>query len=127
MKKGSLRFPKEKDTPVIMVGPGTGLAPFRSSIQERIAEGKYGEFFISVVLEWLSCVVMTFFVFHCPLANVLFFGCRFEFKDFYFKSEWEHLMKAGHLCLFTAFSRDQVRNGHNVHVNNHKKGGITER
>uniref|UniRef100_A0A671UZG8 NADPH-dependent diflavin oxidoreductase 1 n=1 Tax=Sparus aurata TaxID=8175 RepID=A0A671UZG8_SPAAU len=82
VKKGSLRFPKEKDTPVIMVGPGTGVAPFRSALQERIAEGKN--------------------------ANVLFFGCRSESKDFYFGSEWEEMMKAGHLSLFTAFSRDQV-------------------
>ncbi|XP_044029150.1 NADPH-dependent diflavin oxidoreductase 1 [Siniperca chuatsi] len=81
VKKGSLKFPKEKDTPVIMVGPGTGVAPFRAALQERIAEGKN--------------------------ANVLFFGCRSESKDFYFSSEWEEMMKAGHLTLFTAFSRDQ--------------------
>ncbi|XP_028273698.1 NADPH-dependent diflavin oxidoreductase 1 [Parambassis ranga] len=81
VKKGSLKFPKENDTPVIMVGPGTGVAPFRSALQERIAEGK--------------------------TANVLFFGCRSESKDFYFRSEWEERMRAGHLVLFTAFSRDQ--------------------
>ncbi|XP_073334568.1 NADPH-dependent diflavin oxidoreductase 1 [Pagrus major] len=81
VKKGTMRFPKEKDTPVIMVGPGTGVAPFRSALQERIAEGKN--------------------------ANVLFFGCRSESKDFFFRSDWEEMMKAGHLHLFTAFSRDQ--------------------
>uniref|UniRef100_A0A665U1H1 NADPH-dependent diflavin oxidoreductase 1 n=1 Tax=Echeneis naucrates TaxID=173247 RepID=A0A665U1H1_ECHNA len=81
VKKGSLKFPKERDTPVIMVGPGTGVAPFRAALQERISEGK--------------------------TANVLFFGCRLESKDFYFRSEWEELTKAGHLILFTAFSRDQ--------------------
>ncbi|XP_054468741.1 NADPH-dependent diflavin oxidoreductase 1 [Anoplopoma fimbria] len=81
VKKGTLKFPKEKDTPVIMVGPGTGVAPFRSALQERMAEGKK--------------------------ANVLFFGCRSESKDFYFRSEWEEMMKTGHLNLFTAFSRDQ--------------------
>ncbi|CAK6972512.1 NADPH-dependent diflavin oxidoreductase 1 [Scomber scombrus] len=81
VKKGSLKFPTQKDTPVIMVGPGTGVAPFRSALQERTAEGK--------------------------TANVLFFGCRSETKDFYFSSEWEDMMKAGQLKLFTAFSRDQ--------------------
>ncbi|XP_029300133.1 NADPH-dependent diflavin oxidoreductase 1 [Cottoperca gobio] len=81
VKKGSLKFPKEKDPPVIMVGPGTGVAPFRSALQERIAEGKNN--------------------------NVLFFGCRSESKDFYFRSEWEEIMKTGYLTLFTAFSRDQ--------------------
>ncbi|CAL1568163.1 unnamed protein product [Knipowitschia caucasica] len=87
VKKGSLKFPKDMDTPVIMVGPGTGVAPFRSVIQERIAEGK--------------------------TANVLFFGCRSEFKDFYFKAEWEEKVKEEHLTLFTAFSRDQE---HKVYV-----------
>ncbi|CAJ1071062.1 NADPH-dependent diflavin oxidoreductase 1 [Xyrichtys novacula] len=81
VKKGSMKFPKDLDTPVIMVGPGTGVAPFRSALQERRAEGKHG--------------------------NVLFFGCRSESKDFYFRSEWEEMMKSGHLMLFTAFSRDQ--------------------
>lgn len=43
VKKGSLKFPSDKETPVIMVGPGTGVAPFRSVLQERTAEGKTGE------------------------------------------------------------------------------------
>ncbi|XP_069025143.1 NADPH-dependent diflavin oxidoreductase 1 [Embiotoca jacksoni] len=81
VKKGSLKFPTQKDTPVIMVGPGTGVAPFRSALQERIAAGR--------------------------TANVLFFGCRSESKDFYFRCEWEEMMEAGQLLLFTAFSRDQ--------------------
>ncbi|XP_061887354.1 NADPH-dependent diflavin oxidoreductase 1 [Entelurus aequoreus] len=81
VKKGSLKFPTEKDIPVIMVGPGTGVAPFRSALQERTAEGKHD--------------------------NVLFFGCRSESKDFYFGSEWEEMMAVGQLRLFSAFSRDQ--------------------
>uniref|UniRef100_A0A8C3ALA1 NADPH-dependent diflavin oxidoreductase 1 n=1 Tax=Cyclopterus lumpus TaxID=8103 RepID=A0A8C3ALA1_CYCLU len=81
VKKGTLKFPKEKNTPVIMAGPGTGVAPFRSALQERMAEGKN--------------------------ANILFFGCRSETKDFYFRSEWEDMIKTGHLTLITAFSRDQ--------------------
>ncbi|XP_073717118.1 NADPH-dependent diflavin oxidoreductase 1 [Misgurnus anguillicaudatus] len=81
VKKGSLKFPKDQNTPVIMVGPGTGVAPFRSAIEERAAEGK--------------------------MANVLFFGCRSETKDFYCQSEWEKKVQAGQMTLFTAFSRDQ--------------------
>uniref|UniRef100_A0A3Q4G9W5 NADPH-dependent diflavin oxidoreductase 1 n=1 Tax=Neolamprologus brichardi TaxID=32507 RepID=A0A3Q4G9W5_NEOBR len=81
VKKGSLKFPSEKETPVIMVGPGTGVAPFRSALQERTAEGK--------------------------TANILFFGCRSKSKDFYFRTEWEEMMETGFLTLFTAFSRDQ--------------------
>lgn len=81
VKKGSLNFPEDQDTPVIMVGPGTGVAPFRSAIQERVAQGK--------------------------MTNVLFFGCRSETKDFYCQSEWKEKMQAGQMTLFTAFSRDQ--------------------
>ncbi|XP_030631210.1 NADPH-dependent diflavin oxidoreductase 1 [Chanos chanos] len=81
VKKGGLKFPKDPDTPVIMVGPGTGVAPFRAAIQERISQGK--------------------------TANILFFGCRSESKDFYCRAEWEEKVRAGQLTLFTAFSRDQ--------------------
>uniref|UniRef100_A0A671QA07 NADPH-dependent diflavin oxidoreductase 1 n=1 Tax=Sinocyclocheilus anshuiensis TaxID=1608454 RepID=A0A671QA07_9TELE len=81
VKEGSLIFPQDPDTPVIMVGPGTGVAPFRSAIQERAAQGK--------------------------MANVLFFGCRSESKDLYFRSEWEEKVQAGQMILVTAFSRDQ--------------------
>uniref|UniRef100_A0A3B4CYH7 NADPH-dependent diflavin oxidoreductase 1 n=1 Tax=Pygocentrus nattereri TaxID=42514 RepID=A0A3B4CYH7_PYGNA len=81
VKKGGLTFPQDLETPAIMVGPGTGVAPFRTAIQERIAQGK--------------------------TANVLFFGCRSETKDFYCHLEWEEKVQAGHMTLFTAFSRDQ--------------------
>ncbi|XP_076020454.1 NADPH-dependent diflavin oxidoreductase 1 [Genypterus blacodes] len=79
VKTGTLKFPK--DTAAIMVGPGTGVAPFRSAIQERTAEGNND--------------------------NILFFGCRSEKKDYYFGTEWEDMMRAGQLTVFTAFSRDQ--------------------
>lgn len=49
VKKGTLKFPEE-DTPVIMVGPGTGVAPFRSALQERIAQRKNGEIISSLTL-----------------------------------------------------------------------------
>ncbi|XP_018422764.1 PREDICTED: NADPH-dependent diflavin oxidoreductase 1 [Nanorana parkeri] len=81
VKKGSLKFPGDPDTPVIMVGPGTGVAPFHAAIEERAALNKTG-----------SC---------------LFFGCRGKNNDFYFQQEWAELEKRGLLTLFTAFSRDQ--------------------
>ncbi|KAF5909748.1 NADPH-dependent diflavin oxidoreductase 1, partial [Clarias magur] len=81
VKKGGLKFPQDPDISVIMVGPGTGVAPFRAAIQERVAQGE--------------------------TANVLFFGCRSESKDFYCRVEWEQKIQAGHMTLFTAFSRDQ--------------------
>jgi sulfite reductase alpha subunit-like flavoprotein len=70
-----------------MVGPGTGCAPFRSFIQERITN-------LTEVL-------------HNP-SNILFFGCRSETKDFFCHEEWLPLIKNNQLQLFTAFSRDQV-------------------
>jgi sulfite reductase alpha subunit-like flavoprotein len=66
-----------------MVGPGTGLAPFRSIIQHRILSNQtFG-----------------------PL--VLFFGCRNKSKDFHCQVELEKMASSGHLLMITAFSRDQ--------------------
>ncbi|XP_005408650.1 PREDICTED: NADPH-dependent diflavin oxidoreductase 1 isoform X2 [Chinchilla lanigera] len=83
VRPGSLAFPKSPDTPVIMVGPGTGVAPFRAAIQERVAQGQTG--------------------------NFLFFGCRWRDQDFYWEAEWQELEKKGCLVLVTAFSREQER------------------
>ncbi|XP_006062611.2 NADPH-dependent diflavin oxidoreductase 1 isoform X4 [Bubalus bubalis] len=81
VRSGGLTFPKTPDVPVIMVGPGTGVAPFRAAIQERVAQGETG--------------------------NVLFFGCRRRDQDFYWEAEWEQLQARGCLTLVTAFSREQ--------------------
>ncbi|XP_060156091.2 NADPH-dependent diflavin oxidoreductase 1 isoform X5 [Globicephala melas] len=81
VRSGGLTFPKTPDTPVIMVGPGTGVAPFRAAIQERVAQGETG--------------------------NVLFFGCRQRDQDFYWEAEWKELQTRGCLTLVTAFSREQ--------------------
>lgn len=43
VRPGGLTFPETPDTPVIMVGPGTGVAPFRAAVQERVAQGRNGE------------------------------------------------------------------------------------
>uniref|UniRef100_J3SC79 NADPH-dependent diflavin oxidoreductase 1 n=1 Tax=Crotalus adamanteus TaxID=8729 RepID=J3SC79_CROAD len=82
VKKGTLKFPAEPGAPVVMIGPGTGVAVFRAAIQERVAQGRTGK-------------------------NCLFFGCRNRAKDFYCQAEWEELVKRGLLTLFVAFSRDQ--------------------
>ncbi|XP_031986345.1 NADPH-dependent diflavin oxidoreductase 1 isoform X3 [Corvus moneduloides] len=81
VKKGGMKFPADPATPMIMIGPGTGVAPFRAAIQERVAQGRRG--------------------------NFLFFGCRYKSKDFYCQMEWEELVTKDFLTLFTAFSRDQ--------------------
>ncbi|KAK7487379.1 hypothetical protein BaRGS_00021341 [Batillaria attramentaria] len=81
VKRGTIVFPRDESTPVVMVGPGTGVAPFRSFIHERVADGVGG--------------------------NYLFFGCRGKERDFYCQEEWSRMEEKQLLQLFTAFSRDQ--------------------
>lgn len=83
--KGSLfRLPYRAGTPIIMIGPGTGLAPFRGFVQEfrtRTGDHKFGE-------------------------TILFFGCRDPAKDYIYREELEQAKADGVLTdLFTAFSR----------------------
>uniref|UniRef100_UPI00358EAED3 NADPH-dependent diflavin oxidoreductase 1 isoform X2 n=1 Tax=Myxine glutinosa TaxID=7769 RepID=UPI00358EAED3 len=80
LRSGSFSFPNGP-TPIIMVGPGTGVVPFRAALQERQAQNK--------------------------TENVLFFGCRNSLADFHFQREWEEAVNRGFLKIFTAFSRDQ--------------------
>ncbi|VDI75242.1 Hypothetical predicted protein [Mytilus galloprovincialis] len=81
VKKGTIAFPTDPACPVVMVGPGTGCAPFRSFIQERTVAGTGG--------------------------NTLYFGCRNKDYDYYCQDEWTALVDKGLLNLITAFSRDQ--------------------
>jgi sulfite reductase (NADPH) flavoprotein alpha-component len=77
------RLPEDGGTPIIMVGPGTGIAPFRAYLQERRAVGATGR-------------------------NWLFFGEQHEKSDFLYREEFEALKNEGVLTrLDTAFSRDQ--------------------
>ncbi|MDT3429136.1 sulfite reductase (NADPH) flavoprotein alpha-component [Paenibacillus forsythiae] len=82
-KNAHFRPPANPDAPMIMVGPGTGIAPFRGFLQERQATGARGK-------------------------NWLIFGEQREACDFYFRDELEVFRKEGFLHrLDTAFSRDQ--------------------
>ena len=77
------RLPSQGDVPVIMVGPGTGVAPFRAFLHERQAAGARGR-------------------------NWLFFGEQRAATDFYYRDELEKMLSDRHLShLSTAFSRDQ--------------------
>lgn len=77
------RIPSNGDTPIIMIGPGTGIAPFRSFLYERQALGNRGR-------------------------NWLFFGERSAKTDFLYCQELKTMCESGHLTrLDTAFSRDQ--------------------
>jgi sulfite reductase (NADPH) flavoprotein alpha-component len=78
------RLPEDHSTPIIMVGPGTGIAPFRAYLQERKAVGATGK-------------------------NWLFFGEQRKKSDFFYQGEFEAFQKEGVLTRFdTAFSRDQA-------------------
>ncbi|HCH02093.1 MAG TPA: assimilatory sulfite reductase (NADPH) flavoprotein subunit [Vibrio sp.] len=80
----NFKLPQDDNTPVIMIGPGTGIAPFRSFIQEREARDAEGK-------------------------NWLFFGDRTFTQDFLYQVEWQKFLKSGVLTkLDVAFSRDQA-------------------
>ena len=78
------RLPGDGNTPVIMVGPGTGVAPFRAFLQERRAIGAKGK-------------------------NWLFFGSQHEHCNYFYREEFEALQRDGFLTrLDCAWSRDQA-------------------
>jgi sulfite reductase (NADPH) flavoprotein alpha-component len=79
----NFRLPESSDTPIIMIGPGTGIAPFRAFLQERAALKSQGK-------------------------NWLFFGNAERGKDFLYEAELSQWLQTGLLsCLDVAFSRDQ--------------------
>lgn len=79
----NFRLPANPQTPVIMIGPGTGIAPFRAFMQQRAAEGAEGK-------------------------NWLFFGNPHFTEDFLYQVEWQRYVKEGVLSrIDLAWSRDQ--------------------
>ena len=80
----NFRLPVNGDTPVIMIGPGTGVAPFRAFMQQRDADEAAGD-------------------------NWMFFGDQTFTQDFLYQVEWQGYLKSGLLTrLDLAFSRDQA-------------------
>ncbi|XP_074594600.1 NADPH-dependent diflavin oxidoreductase 1 [Brevipalpus obovatus] len=77
-QKGEFVVPLDK--PLVMIGPGTGVTPFRAMIEDRVNRG------IS--------------------DNTLYFGCRLSTADFFFQDEWSKYQSSKMLRLVTAFSRD---------------------
>lgn len=78
------RLPEDPQRPLIMVGPGTGLAPFRGFLQEREAQIAKGT---------------------APGEALLFFGCRHPEQDFIYADELNAWAERGVVRLHTAFSR----------------------
>jgi sulfite reductase (NADPH) flavoprotein alpha-component len=82
-KNDNFRLPENPDTPVIMIGPGTGIAPFRAFMQQRDADEAQGK-------------------------NWLFFGNPNYTQDFLYQVEWQRFVKDGVVDKVSlAFSRDQ--------------------
>lgn len=85
----NFRLPANPDTPIIMIGPGTGIAPFRAFMQQRDNDGAQGK-------------------------NWLFFGNPHFTEDFLYQVEWQRYVKDGLLThIDLAWSRDQP---HKVYV-----------
>lgn len=82
-QNNNFRLPENPDTPVIMVGPGTGVAPFRAFMQQRAEDDAQGK-------------------------NWLFFGNPNFTQDFLYQTEWQRFVKDGVVDKVSlAFSRDQ--------------------
>ncbi|WP_115049769.1 assimilatory sulfite reductase (NADPH) flavoprotein subunit [Xanthomonas arboricola] len=78
------RVPADTDRDILMIGPGTGVAPFRGFVQERAETGAKGR-------------------------NWLFFGAQHFNTDFLYQAEWQQALQRGELhALDLAFSRDQA-------------------
>ncbi|KAI5284214.1 NADPH-cytochrome P450 reductase [Ascosphaera aggregata] len=87
IRHSNFKLPSDPKRPVIMIGPGTGVAPFRGFVQERVEQKKRGEEVGPMVL---------------------FFGCRKEEEDFLYKDEWEEykrILGEDNFKLITAISR----------------------
>lgn len=88
VRESSFRLPKDLSSPVIMIGPGSGIAPMRAFIQEGRVLKSRGE----KLGQW-----------------ILFFGCRNHDVDFLYETELRAAVDDGVLTeLITAFSRDQA-------------------
>ena len=93
------RLPADSNTPIIMVGPGTGIAPFRAFLQQREADGAKGK-------------------------NWLLFGDQHFTTDFLYQAEWLKMRETGLITkLDVAFSRDQVEK---IYVQNRLKENAKE-
>lgn len=80
-KNSNFRLPTDGNRPIIMIGPGTGIAPYIGFIEQRLEEGAKGQ-------------------------NWLFFGCRHEKQDFLYCERLREYDRNGKIVLRTAFSRD---------------------
>jgi NADPH-ferrihemoprotein reductase len=90
VRSSTFKLPRNPTVPVIMVGPGTGVAPFRGFVRERAFDKSKGK----------------------PVGTtLLFYGSRNEAQDYLYADEWPALFETlgGDSKIITAFSRDQAQ------------------
>ncbi|KAF2672183.1 hypothetical protein BT63DRAFT_384595 [Microthyrium microscopicum] len=87
IRHSNFKLPSDPAKPIIMVGPGTGVAPFRAFVQERAALAREGQ---------------------TVGKTILFFGCRKQSEDFLYADEWKQYAAdlGDNFEMHTAFSRD---------------------
>jgi len=105
VRRSTFHLPKQLKVPLVMIGPGTGLAPFRGFIQERS------------FLEKVEGV---------KSENLLFFGCRHPNIDFIYKDELLAMHNDGLIQLYAAFSRETANKVYVQHKMSEAKKAIWE-
>ncbi|RFU80098.1 nadph-cytochrome p450 reductase [Trichoderma arundinaceum] len=90
IRTSSFRLPRDSSQPVILIGPGTGVAPMRAFVQERASLAQFG---------------------HVVGRTLLFFGCRRREEDYLYESEWLGYKEilGNKFDLITAFSREGTK------------------
>ncbi|KAF4962583.1 hypothetical protein FSARC_9361 [Fusarium sarcochroum] len=87
LRKSNFKLPTDSSRPIIMIGPGTGVAPFRAFVQERAALSKQGR---------------------AVGKSLLFFGCRQRDQDWLYQAEWQEYRNVlrDNFDIHVAFSRE---------------------
>ncbi|CAM9262505.1 unnamed protein product [Choristocarpus tenellus] len=96
VRPSTFRLPEKSTTPIIMIGPGTGVAPMRALLQERAFRKRQGD----------------------PVGkNILYFGCRHRDQDYIYRDELEAYVLNGTLdSLRLAFSREEEQKVYVQHL-----------
>ncbi|KAK8105411.1 NADPH--cytochrome P450 reductase [Apiospora kogelbergensis] len=107
VRHSNFKLPSDPSKPIIMIGPGTGVAPFRGFVQERAKQAEDGE---------------------TVGKTILFFGCRKRSEDFMYESEWEERKKAlgDAFEMPIAFSRDGPKKVYVQHLLKERSKEINE-
>lgn len=106
VRRSQFKLPAKHQTPILMIGPGTGFAPFRGFIQER---------------HWLKQQGK-------PVGDaILYFGCRKKTEDYLYQEELEKYLEEGALTkMYVAFSRDQAEKVYVTHLLRQNKKELWE-